>query len=394
MRRLTGAIGLILTIVLVTSCATTVQVRHLVPAEVDLNGRREIAIASATLPASIRRPSLWVDGLQDTGFSLYSGWDGELPAKVSTQATDTITNDLANTGYFSLLTARETDGHMAQICGGKDGCKDLKERGVSALMVLDIPYIEAAEQVVGRDMYEQVTKNLILQDPNDEKATITVPTTFNELKGREYFLIQRATLTLTYSLYDTTDGRVIASRTFTDSLEQETKIGKRTYGEDLKTYRDERSYFSSVAPSFSPLFSTITASMAATISSQLAPSWESSHVPLMTVKPKSEISKEADKAVRGGEYLQAYTLYMRLWEQHSFAAGYNAALLLEGMGKLDEALALMSDVYHQSGSERSYAALIRIQEAKSQHDKAERQISGEQFEDGQSLTLTQYMISE
>jgi hypothetical protein len=51
-------------------------------------------------------------------------------------------------------------------------------------------------------------------------------------------------------------------------------------------------------------------------------------------------------------------------------------------------------VYHQSGSERSYAALIRIQEAKSQHDKAERQISGEQFEDGQSLTLTQYMISE
>ena len=49
MRRLTGAIGLILTIVLVTSCATTVQVRHLVPAEVDLNGRREIAIASATL---------------------------------------------------------------------------------------------------------------------------------------------------------------------------------------------------------------------------------------------------------------------------------------------------------------------------------------------------------
>ncbi len=404
MRRLKWVIGLLLTIVLVTSCATTVQVRHLVPAEVSLNGRREIAIASATAPASVRRPNLWIEGLQDTGFSLYSGWDGEIPAKVSRQTTDAITAELSNTGYFSLLSPRETDGHMAQICSGKDGCSLLKERGISALMVLDIPYIEAAEQVVGRDVHTLVTKEIevanplydptIPKDEQVEPATIKVSHTFNEVTGREYFLIQRATLTLTYTLYDTTDGRVIASRTFTDSREQETKIGTRTYGADLKTYRDERSYFSSVAPSFEALCRAITSSMATKISSQLAPSWESSQVTLMEVKPKGELSKEANKAVRRGEYQQAYELYMQLWRQHSFAAGYNAAILLEGMGKLDEALALMSDVYHQSGSSRSYAALIRIQEVKSQHDKAQRQISGEQFEDGQSLTLTQYMISE
>lgn len=394
MRRMQWVIGLLLILVLATSCATTVQVRHLVPAEIDLAGRREIAIASATVPASIRRPSLWIDGLQETGFSLYSGWDGEITAKIGAQITGTITSTLAQTGYFSLLEAREADGYMAQICSGKDGCTSLKERGITALMVLDIPYLEAGEQVVGKDVYEQVTKNLLLQDPDDPEAKISVPSTFNEVTAREYFLIQRATLTLTYTLYDTGDGRVIASRTFTDSVEQETKIGTRVYGEDLKTYRDERSYLSSIAPSFGPLFTSITDAMAAKISSQLAPSWKSSHVSLMAVKPKSELSKEAEKAVRSGEYLQAHQIYMGLWQQRSVAAGYNAALLLEGMGKLDEALALMDQVYHQSGSERAYSALLRIQEAKSQHEKAQRQISGEQADDGQSLTLTQYMISE
>ena len=64
------------------------------------------------------------------------------------------------------------------------------------------------------------------------------------------------------------------------------------------------------------------------------------------------------------------------------------------MGKLDEALALMDDVYHQSGSQHSHAALLRIQEAKSLHDKAERQITGEIDDDGQGLLLTQYMVAE
>ena len=401
MKRMKWAIALLVTLMVATSCATTVQVRHLVPAEVDLDGRREIAIASATIPTSVRRPSLWIDGLQETGFSLYSGWDGEIVAKVGTQATGTITTALAQTGYFSLLDAGQTDGYMAQICIGDDGCAHLKGRGITALMVLDIPYLDASEQVVGRDVYEQVTKDIEvanpLFDPNEippKPATIKVSHTFNEVIAREYFLIQRATLTLTYSLYDTSEGRVIASRTFTDSVEKETKIGTRIYGEDLKTYRDERSYFSTLAPSFSPIFSTIIDSVAAKIAAQLAPAWKSSHVALMDVKPKSALSKEAEKAVRNGEYLQAYHRYMELWQQHSMAAGYNAALLLEGMGKLDEALALMDTVYHQSGSQRAYTALHRIQEAKSLHDKAQRQISGEQVDDGQSLTLTQYMISE
>jgi len=403
MKWMKWAIALLVTLLVATSCATTVQVRHLVPAEVDLDGRREIAIASATIPSSVRRPSLWIDGLQETGFSLYSGWDGEIVAKVGTQATGSITTALAKTGYFSLLDAGQTDGYMAQICIGDDGCAHLKERGITALMVLDIPYLDASEQVVGRDVYEQVTKDIEvanpLYDPDNivppiEPATIKVSHTFNEVIAREYFLIQRATLTLTYSLYDTNEGRVIASRTFTDSVEQETKIGTRIYGEDLKTYRDERTYFSTLAPSFGPIFSTIIDSVAAKIAAQLAPTWKSSHVALMDVKPKSTLSKEAEKAVRSGEYLQAYHRYMELWQQHLVAAGYNAALLLEGMGKLDEALTLMDTVYHQSGSQRAYTALLRIQEAKSLHDKAQRQISGEQVDDGQSLTLTQYMISE
>lgn len=398
MRHMKWALALLLTAVLASSCATTVNVRHLVPAEVNLAGRREIAISTATLPDTIRRPSPWIDGLQETSFSLYSGWEGDIPTTVTTLATNHITEDLSSTGYFTVLGSRQTDGYMAQICSGKDGCSSLKAMGIQALMVLDIPYIEATEQIIGRDHYEQATKNLELENPNKDlpgqPKTILVPTTFNELKGREYYLVQKATLTLTYTLYDTGDGTVIASRTFTDSSERETKIGTRTYGADLKTYRDERSYFSNLAPSFAPLFESIVETMGDRIALQLAPSWKSSRVSLLDVKPKSAIVKEAEKAVKQGEYQQAYLIYHGLWQQHSFAAGYNAALLLEGMGKLDEALSMMDEVYRQSGSERSHTALLRIQEAKSLHDKAERQITGEIDDDGQGVLLTQYMVAE
>jgi hypothetical protein len=398
MRHMKWAIGLLLTAILASSCATTVHVRHLVPAEVNLAGRRELAVSTATLPDSIRRPSPWIDGLQETNFSLYSGWEGDIPTTVTTLATNHITKELSSTGYFTVLGPRQTDGYMAQICGGKDGCSGLTALGVRALMVLDIPYMEATEQVIGRDHYEQMTKELELENPDKGKPlqpdTIKITNTFNELKGRDYYLVQKATLTLTYTLYDTGDGTVIASRTFTDSSERETKIGTRTYGADLKTYSDERTYYSNLAPSFAPLFDSIVESMGEKIALQLAPSWKSSRVSLLDVKPKSESVKEAEKAVKHGEYQQAYLIYYGLWQQHSFAAGYNAALLLEGMGKLDEALALMDDVYHQSGSQHSHAALLRIQEAKSLHDKAERQITGEIDDDGQGLLLTQYMVAE
>lgn len=394
MRQFKWICGLLVSLVLASSCATTVEVRHLVPAQINLNGRRDLAIATATLPQSVRRPSPWIDGLEDVSFSLYSGWSADVPATVSTVATRSITDALAKTGYFSILDGRLTDGYMAQICGGKDGCVGLAGQGVTALMILDIPYIEATEQVIGRDTYEQVTKNLNLQDPNDLDATIPVTATFNELKGREYFLVQKATMTLTYTLHDTRDGSIIASRTFTDSAERETKIGVRTYGADLKSYRDERAYFSNLAPSFNPLFETIMAGVQEQIVSQLAPSWKSSRIPLLAVKPASIQTKEAERAVGVGEYQRAYQIYDRLWREGLFAAGYNAALLLEAMGKLDEALSLMDSVYRQSNSERSYAALLRIQEARALHEKAERQISGESADDGQGVLLTQYMVGK
>lgn len=394
MRYMRLAIGLLLTMILASSCATTIQVRHLVPAEVNLAGRREIAVSTATLPSSIRRPSPWIDGLQETSFTLYSGWDGEVPITIGNQTTNRITQALSSTGYFTILGARQTDGYMAQICSGNVGCAGLATLGVKALLVLDIPYIDATEQIFGRDNYEQATKDLKLQDPADEDGKKTYTITFSELKGREYYLTQKATLTLTYTIYDTENGTVIASRTFTDSAERETKIGTRTYGSDLKTYHDERSYFSSLAPSFNPLFESIIETMSEKIALQLAPSWKSSRVSLMDVKPRSALVKEAEQAVKQGEYQHAYLIYRQLWDQHSFAAGYNAALLLEGMGKIDEALDLMDTVYRQSGSERSYSALLRIQEAKGLHDKAERQITGEIDDDGQGVLLTQYMVAE
>ncbi|NMA22911.1 MAG: hypothetical protein GX938_05320, partial [Spirochaetales bacterium] len=393
---------------------TSVQVRHLVLAEVDLGGRRDLAIASAAVGPTIKGPRPWVEGLDETSFSLATGWQADLPNRVGQQATTRIVDALMHTGHFSIVGPQGTDVQMQLICAGADGCSALVGRGVTALMITNIPYIDATEHVVGRDVLGQMAKTFTIKDEDGDE--ITLVTTSNEVVAREYYLVQRVTMTLTYTIHDTTDGQILVSRTFTDAAEAETLIGRRLYSEsnenssapaagslvgrrvsggDNMGYRDERIYLMRSAPSLLTLFDGLIGEMTAKIATQLAPTWRSSTVALMDIKPKSQESKAAEHAASKGEYRRAFDFYSLLWQrEHLLGAGYNAAILLEAMGDLDQALSLMDEVYRFSSSVQAYTALLRIQEAKSQHEKAERQISGEIVDDGQSVMMTQYMIAE
>jgi hypothetical protein len=385
MKRLSILLSLLVMMMVLTSCATNVTVRHLVPGDVDLSGFRSLAVASTSaykFPTS-RPLSPWISGLQETDFTLSSGYEASLGAQIADLATKTMLQSVGETEYFSILPPAITDAYVTLGSIGEDMRSMLQSKGVQALLVSDITYVDMDESIVGRDIRTYVTEGT----KNYEKVT-----------SREYFLVQQATLSLTYSVIDLAQNHVLVSRSFTGKQERETKIGTRIYLFDTAApgaYRDERRYASGHAPSFAPLFEQILDEFSSTIATQLAPSYQLSRLPLLANKPKLKEAEAAYKLARQGSYAPAQILFHELWEQERhLPSGYNAALLLEALGTIDEAVDLMSIVYHSTASQQAHDALLRMQEAQSGQKKAERQISGEVTRDGQGVTMTQYMVME
>jgi hypothetical protein len=54
----------------------------------------------------------------------------------------------------------------------------------------------------------------------------------------------------------------------------------------------------------------------------------------------------------------------------------------------------MNEVYNSTGDERVHDTLLILQQALSQDQLAQRQISGDSVDDGQGVTMTQYMVME
>ncbi|HZJ88527.1 MAG TPA: hypothetical protein VFC80_05175 [Sphaerochaeta sp.] len=390
MRRRSFAIALFMLLaLLLASCTSTVMVRHLVPAEISLDGRRSLAIASVEVDATIPAPRYWIEGLEETNFSLITGWESTLVGNLTKYVTADLLSALSETNYFTITPPSVTDSNIHRLCrSSSSGCAILGDDEINALLFADVTYLDATERVVGRDTIERVDVydgNGVLIGQQERPVS------------RDYYLIQRVTLSITYTIFDPSTGKLLYSKSYTDAKEVETKIGVRLYqvqADGAVAFRDEASYLQRVAPSLISLYKELAAKMTADLVKQLAPSWKSERVSLMAVKPKSPESKEAQSAVDSGNYRRAYTLYNQIWLQEgSGAAGYNAALLLEVMGEFDQALELSDQVYRQTGSTEAYRALLRVQEAKSQHEKAQRQISGEEINDG-IITQFQYTVVE
>lgn len=381
-------------VIFFTSCATSITVRHLVPGEVDLSASRNIAVASTNAyKFPYGRPlSPWIQGLSETDFTLSSGYDTNLASSVASTASRMILDSVQGTGYFTVITPEVTDAYMTLSKVGENTSAMLKSKGMQALLSSSISYMDVEEQVVGRDVKTFVTEDV---DPNPNDAIVNIKS-YEKVTSREYFLVQKATLTLTYTIFDLGSGSILFSRSFTGKEDQETKIGIRTYDAGAPGgYRDERRYSSGYAPSFKPLFEKIIRSFSSTISKQLAPSWQTKRLTLMSNKPKLEAAKGAYTLAERGSYEAAYRQFLSLYEGNGhIASGYNAALLLEAMGRFTEAVDLMNDVYNRSGSRQAYTALLSMQEAKSQSEKAQRQISGESTLDGQGVMMMQYVVME
>ncbi len=357
-----------------TSCTTSIKVRHLIPSDVDVSNHRNIAIASTDSYVFPRGGVLppWIKGSGDTSFSLSSSFDPEVSADISDASTAYLVDALARTDYFTILPSETTDAYLSLGKSGKNAYSLLMDEGVDALLKSSITYMNCEEQIIGRDIKEWVT-----EDPNPSDPASKV-TSYEKVTGRSFFLEQKATITFTYTLIDLKANRILATDSFTSQEAKETCLGKTIFGiGENSRDTDERCYSSGYSPSFFPLFEKMVKAIPSQIAKQLAPFWEETRVSLMTNKPKVERVKQAYKMAEQNNLREAYSLFLQAWEQQGhLPSGYNAALLLEGMGRYSEALALMNQVYNKTGDSKSHSQLIRLKEVSSQQDAAMKQIDG------------------
>jgi hypothetical protein len=115
----------------------------------------------------------------------------------------------------------------------------------------------------------------------------------------------------------------------------------------------------------------------------------------MKNKEKLASADLAHEFAKDGEYQKAYQQFLSIWQQTGqLGSGYNASLMLAALGELQASVDLMNDVYNATGDKRAHDTLLILQQALSQDQLAKRQISGESVDDGQGVTMTQYMVME
>ena len=392
MKRIT--LGLVVAgLLFLSSCATTVQVRHLIPSEVNLSGYRTIAVASTdSYRFPFGRPvSPWIRGLNETSFSLTSGYANDLSNQVADLGSRYLTQTLMDTDYFTILGPDLTDAYLTLSSSGEDSLSLLKAKGVQAILRSSITYMGCDESIYGRDKKTWVSESLDPLKP-------TVLTSYEKVTGRDYYLLQKATVTFTYTLMDIETGKIVTTKSFTDQRDRETLIGRRTYEDQegsSSRFSDERIYASGFAPSFVSLFDRMLDGFQNEISHQLAPSWQTFSVSLMSNKPKVDAVKQAYELSKAGSLQKAYSLFLGQWSQSGHVpSGYNAALLLEAQGDLKEAVDLMNEVYNFSGNSKARSQFLRMQKALSDQIKAEKQFSGDVSSGDEFMVMTQFYTVE
>ncbi|MCH3907563.1 MAG: hypothetical protein LKE39_02400 [Sphaerochaeta sp.] len=360
-------------VVMLASCQSTVTVRHLVPAGVNMGSYRTIAVASTSLSApALNYYPTWSINFDDFGYRLSTGYERNAAKNAAELATKTFTSTLQSSGFFTVLPPEQTDKYLAL---GDDGVALLKQKGVKAIVTSSISYLDLDE----RPFTEDIVENQL--DPTTKKNKQVVT-------GKKYYVSQRVTLTFSYLVRDIESGTILASNSFTDRRSRDTEIARRVYRGS--SFVDERRYAFAYAPSVTSMISSILDAFQNKIAQQLMPTWKYTTLALMPNKPKEANVQDAYRMADAGQVEQAYALFRAQWDATGhLPSGYNAALMQEAMGNLSDALTLMNQVASRTGDVKASAAVHRMLAAQKAQQEAHNQINGTTSVGESKVTTTQ-----
>ncbi len=316
----------LLSVFLFFGCATSIRINVTKPAEVNMAGARKIAVLDVNysetgvvdLGSIFNKPLISI---------LFGNSEQErINQDVIKYTTNNLTMSLLNTGYFTIVGARELSEYFAE---GKDinPLSIGSESGAEAIIVSDITQMDYNDETY--DRVESVWDSSI-EDYRDQTV---------------YYLRRNVEFSFSYRVLDTKNGSLLASRQFRETESHEVK------------YDDKHNVRSQV-----DLFQTCVDRIMPNIAKQLAPYVVAEYRYLMKDETKDPAMERADELVQGSLYKEAFDIFIDIWgKTQNPAAGYNAAIMQEAMGLAQEAYDLMKEVGVKTGSKEAMREYQRLE---------------------------------
>jgi len=308
---------------LILSCATTVPVTVTRPARLDLQGAKTIAV----LPFQTSRAktfdstgSVYIDVIN---LLVYAG-SGDDPNQIDAvqQLTETLTEDLSHSEYLTLIDADTV----------KQALEAKEKAPVDVYLTGQITHFDYSTMA-------------------DDRTELV-----NGKSRPVRYFYKKVTATISYKIIDSETNRVIGYRT--------ADIG-RTAG-------PERDIL--MLPSPYNIIRNDLDSVAVQILKDIQPYHTTLSLKMLKSKNKSVGIKAADNLVKKGMIAEAETAYYSIYQSDKdFAAGYNAAKLMQAEGKLEDAKKLMNELVTTTGSKQAVSGLQSIQYEIDQAEKLKQQ---------------------
>ena len=344
-----------------TSCTSTIGISRLVPAKVDVSGYKTIAVRSTIDETHWKQPSFWnsyvpmqsIDQLYWQYMTMRSYLDFDASSVITNAASDMICKAI-NTGFFTIMDPKLTDSivNVGQYNGNLR--QTLLDNNIDAVLTTKITSMNYDEYITAeRDTLASIDK--------DGKKYFPI----------RFYLVQKYSMSISYTLSDVENNKVIASGVFsTDTKQVKTKIGQTI--NEKGEYKAE-SYYTIDSASY--LLKSLISQFANSFRDELSPHYVTSYFDFMPNKPEIKGLKTAYDAVDKGNYQTALTLFSDEYARSGHvASGYNAAILYFAVGQYQKAYDLCTDLYRNHGNADALDLMNTLKGIEASEKAAEQQI--------------------
>jgi len=355
-------IALILIVVVLTGCSTTIAVRTLVPAKVDVSGYKTIAVMSTIDNTKWVRPVLWalyaptknVEDRYLRDVSLTTGLDITVATSISDSASAMIYKAI-NTGLsFKVLEPKLTDAYVLVGQNGGNLRQTLMDNGVDAILKTEVSYLYYDEYV-----YQE----------NDKYAS--KDSSGNTYYKKNFYFVQQYAISISYVLTDVENNKIIATGVFSsDARENVTRIGHTkdpsgAFIRDTYTVKSASELFKSLINEFTNKFRD-----------ELAPHYVTEYFEFQPNKPKVDSLVPAYDALDDENWMVALRIFDDEYKKSGHAnAGMNAAILYFATGEVQKAFDMTQEIYNKTGDKDALDLYYHFKRINDRENAAQNQIN-------------------
>ena len=333
--KISGYFILLSFLLILSSCATTVDVRLTRPANLDLNGAKTIAVLPIK-PKSYYREyntSLGVELLINSFYQFFEIPDPDEEAAISLLKNQ-IERGLMQSPYITLVSSREVE------LANKNGYLNPADVYLTG---------EVSRYNVTDDYYDE--KKIIKEAEGDRKA---------EYEIKRYWT-REVEFTLRYQVVDSSTNKVIS-------------LGEVRCDDESSSYNSKKEL-----PSAYNIIESNLRYAAKKILKELQPYSVIKSISLLEVKTKDKLlkqrMKDADALAKKNLIREAAAEFQSVYNEYgAVEAGYNAAILEEALGNLSEAEKKMLAVYEENPDSRVAKGLADIRNEIALANKLNKQI--------------------